>query len=157
MKQCSADDRLNQTLRQRHELLLARQKLEQQRADASGERLLPIMEENHRLTLLVDQLHRQSAEINPTSIAHLSQKVHRLRQLEQTLIQKRTGYEHSRKHLDRLDEQLRTKNHRLTLRMSDALNRLRTNETNMKENATCIQALGKQPLTSVSEEMTWVF
>ncbi|CAF1044141.1 unnamed protein product [Adineta steineri] len=141
LKQYANDDRLNHTLIQQHDSLLARKKIDQIRIHAFNERIYPLMDENNRLKTFVEQLHRQYTQINPNNLIELRQDILHLKQTYQTLKQQKLHNYSTKHNYEKKDQQLKIKNNQMTNRMKNILNRIQQNERDFKDNYQHIQIL----------------
>jgi len=103
-----------------------------------------LIDENTRLKNSLDQLYNQYKKINPKNLFELRQTILHLKQIHQTCIQQKMICEYTKNNYQNLDEQLKRKNNRISIRINQILKRIKQNDIDFKENYKHIQILGKE-------------
>jgi hypothetical protein len=142
-KEYTNDDRINHTLIQQHDSLVARRKLEQIRIQTSNEQLNSLIDENIRLKNTHEQLSNQYTKINPKNLFELQEKIVQLKQIHQVCIEEKMNNEEMKINYQNLDEKLQRKTNRISFRINEILQKFKEIDRNFQENNKYIQTLGK--------------
>ena len=106
------------------------------------QRLQPLIEGNETLKIFIGQLQHQMNNIRQTNLFDFEEKLVRLRQTHQTHHDERKHLESTRRTFEKVDEQWKLKTSRINVRLTNVLQRMKTNHRIYQENTIEIRHLG---------------